>query len=275
MSLTSPPGAPDLTPSVPSAAAAEPQRSDPLAATEDDMKPTSETVPGQAPEAVAGEGPEPLVSEPPATEASLHLDAAAVPSGVVPPPPAWEPSVSFATTAIHFGPVGKRRSPLVVVLLSVLTLGIYALVWHRRVNREIVDFDPRLSVHLGRTTWAVAIPWLLGWLVAAAAAARILAVVVAGRHVDVGIPESLTQYGVLAPLAIPYLVLVLPFAAVAVVMTAERIRVLEDRVDILGSEQLRPAAMLAWLLLPVVGGLVLLAQLQGRLNRVWSRVGVS
>lgn len=275
MSLTSPPGAPDLTPSVPSAAAAEPQRSGPLAATETGTEPTSKAAAGEAREAAAGEAPAGQVPGPTAAETPLHFGSTAARPGVVPPPPAWEPSISLAPTTIHFGPVGKRRSPLVVVLLSVLTLGIYALVWHRRANREIVDFDPRLSVHLGRTTWAVAVPFLLGWLVAAAAAARILAVVVAGRHVDIGMPESLTQYGVLAPLAIPYLVLALPFAAVAVVMTAERIRVLEDRVDVLGSEQLRPAAMLAWLLLPVVGGLVLVAQLQGRLNRVWSRVGVS
>lgn len=196
--------------------------------------------------------------------------SAAAPPPVA-PPPAWQPAHPGLGAAVHFGPMGKRRSPVAVVVLSILTLGLYALFWHRRVNREVADFDPRISVHLGRTTWAVAIPTLVGWLVAAAAGARIVAAHLAGRHLDAGVAEGVTQYGVLALVAVPYLVLLLPFSVVAVAMTAERIRILEDRLDILGEAQLRPAAAVAWLLLPVVGGLVLLAQLQRRLNAVWER----
>jgi hypothetical protein len=76
----------------------------------------------------------------------------------------------------------------------------------------------------------------------------------------------------LAPLAIPMALLLVPFSLVAVVMTLERIRVIEDRVDILGDEQLRPAAACWLLALPLAGGPALLALQQRRLNQVWNRV---
>ena len=73
-----------------------------------------------------------------------------------------------------FGPAGKRRSTLAIVVLSVVTLGIYSLVWYHRVNREVGNFDTRMHVVPGRSTVAVAIPWAIGWLVSIAGAIRIV-----------------------------------------------------------------------------------------------------
>lgn len=169
------------------------------------------------------------------------------------------------------GPVGRRRSPAAVVALSIATVGAYALIWHGRINREIADFDPRLPVRVGRSSWAIRLPWALLWLVAAAAAARTI-LAHAGTTVDLPWSDHVTRWAMLAPLAIPVALLLIPFSLVAVVMTLERIRVIEDRVDILGEEQLRPAAACWWLALPLAGGPVLLALAQRRLNHVWNRV---
>jgi hypothetical protein len=168
------------------------------------------------------------------------------------------------------GPTGRRRSPLAVVLLSVITFGVYALVWHHRVNREMHDFDPRMRVHPGRSTLAVAIPWVLGVLVTLAAAARIG---VAALNLTLPFDPHVTvlqAYAALgAMLLIPYAVLLLPFAAVASVMTLERVRIVEDRAGMTSDVQLRPCGLLCVMCVPVLGGLIVLAVAQHRLNRVW------
>jgi hypothetical protein len=80
----------------------------------------------------------------------------------------------------------------------------------------------------------------------------------------------LQAYGLLGGgLVIPYLTLLLPFSAVAWVMTLERVRIVEDRIGRTTDVQLRPNAVVCWLLLPLAGGLVLVATVQRRLNRVW------
>jgi hypothetical protein len=168
------------------------------------------------------------------------------------------------------GPVGKHRSPFAVVALSIVTLGIYSLVWHNRVNREVGNFDTRMHVIPGRSTLAVTIPWALGWLVSLVGAARIVLAVA-----NVTLPfdphfSVLQAYGLLGGgLVIPYLTLLLPFSAVAWVMTLERVRIVEDRIGRTTDVQLRPNAVVCWLLLPLAGGLVLVATVQRRLNRVW------
>ncbi|HVC04064.1 MAG TPA: DUF4234 domain-containing protein [Candidatus Acidoferrales bacterium] len=168
------------------------------------------------------------------------------------------------------GPVGKHRSPGAVVVLSIVTLGIYSLVWHHRVNREAGYFDTRMHVIPGRSTLAVTIPWALGWLVSLVGATRIVLAVL-----NVTLPFDphftvLQAYGLLAGgLAIPYLTLLLPFSAAAWVMTLERVRIVEDRIGRTTDVQLQPTRVVCWLLFPVVGGLVLIAMVQRRLNRVW------
>ncbi|MGD0194509.1 MAG: DUF4234 domain-containing protein [Candidatus Dormibacteria bacterium] len=169
-----------------------------------------------------------------------------------------------------FGPAGKRRSTLAIVVLSVLTLGIYSLVWYHRVNREVGNFDTRMHVIPGRSTAAVAIPWAIGWLVSIVGALRIVLAVA-----NVALPFNphfsvLQAYGLLlGGLAIPYLELLLPFSAVAAVMTLERVRIVEDRMGRTTDVQLRPTRVIFWMLLPIAGGLILMAITQRRLNRAW------
>jgi hypothetical protein len=168
------------------------------------------------------------------------------------------------------GPVGKHRSTFAVVALSVVTLGVYSLVWHNRVNHEVGNFDTRMHVIPGRSTLALTIPWALGWLVSLVGATRIVLAVL-----NVTLPFNphftvLQAYGLLAGgIVIPYLTLLLPFSAVAWVMTLERVRIVEDRIGKTTDVQLRPTRVLCWLLFPVAGGLVLIATVQRRLNRVW------
>jgi hypothetical protein len=191
--------------------------------------------------------------------AEPQLDLAGVDAGIRP-------------AQVHFfGPIGRRRSPLLVVATAVATLGVSALRWHLRVNEEMGNFDPRMSVRPRRSLLAVVIPYVAAWAVAITAAARIAAAHIAPQT---SLPLSdHTAYWLLAtPLLIPYAVLLTPFSLVAVVRTAERLRVLEDRVDVFGVEQLRPVAAVCWLLAPVVGGLTLMATLQRRLNAVFARV---
>ncbi len=169
-----------------------------------------------------------------------------------------------------FGPPGKRRSTMAIVLLSIVTLGVYSLIWHHRINREVGNFDPRMHVIPGRSTLAVAIPWALGWLVSIAGAVRIVLAVA-----NVTLPfdphfSVLQAYGLLGGFAvIPYLELLLPFSAVAMVMTLERVRIVEDRMLRTTDVQLRPTRAIYWMLLPIAGGLILMAIIQRRLNRAW------
>lgn len=182
------------------------------------------------------------------------------------------PVAPIHTPSASLGPIGKRRSPAAVVLLSVLTLGAYALIWHKRINTEMGDFDTRMHVRPGRSAIAVAIPWLLGFLISLAGAARIVL-----DQLHVGLPFdphfTVTQgYFLLAGLLIvPYLELALAFSAAAVVMTLERLRTAEDRSGLTTDVQVRPTEA-AWLLIiPVVGGLALQALVQRRLNAVWEQ----
>ncbi len=169
-----------------------------------------------------------------------------------------------------FGPAGKRRSTVAIVVLSIVTLGVYSLVWYHRVNREVGNFDTRMHVIPGRSTVAVAIPWAIGWLISIVGAIRIVLAVA-----NVAVPFNphfsvLQAYGLLlGGLLIPYLELLLPFSATAAVMTLERVRIVEDRMGRTTDVQLRPTRVIYWLLLPVAGGLILMAITQRRLNRAW------
>jgi hypothetical protein len=167
-----------------------------------------------------------------------------------------------------FGPPGKDRSTPAMVLLSMLTLGLYTIVWHRRVNQEMGDFDPRIHVRPARTAWAIALPLLAG-LLASAAAAAIVVTDHMGIALDIPVTARQAYLGLPAIVAVPYLVMLLPFSMVAVAMTAERVRVVEDHAGVTTDEQLRPAALVGWLLLPVLGGLVVMAREQRSLNRIW------
>ncbi len=211
-------------------------------------------------------------------------DEPVIDAGASPPPveiPEADPTEVTVVAAIttpekalpkvtSFGPAGKRRSTLAIVALSIVTLGVYSLVWYHRVNREVGNFDTRMHVVPGRSTAAVTIPWALGWLVSIAGAVRIVLAVL-----NVALPFDphftvLQAYGLLGGgLVIPYLELLLPFSAIASVMTLERVRIVEDRMGRTTDVQLRPTRVICWMLVPVVGGLILMTITQRRLNRAW------
>lgn len=171
-----------------------------------------------------------------------------------------------------FGPSGKHRSPLAVVLLSILTLGVYGLVWYSRINREMGDFDPRMHVYSGRSTWAIVVPWLVGLTATVGGAADLIATRVVHLAVAIDVP-ILVAFGMLGGLlVVPYLILLLPFSIVATVMTLERIRMVEEHVGMTSDVQVRPARSVGRLLVPLGGFLSLLVHAQGRLNGVWDRV---
>jgi uncharacterized metal-binding protein len=171
------------------------------------------------------------------------------------------------------GPVGTPRSAILVALLSVATLGIYALIWHHRVNRELEEFDPKLHSRPMRSTAAVAVPWLVGLLVSIAGA-----VLIVGGRLAVQLPfathVTTTQaYYLLGGLvAVPYLTLLVPFSVVAVIMTLERLRCAEEHVGITTDRQVRPVGTSMLLALPIIGGLLLIGLAQRRVNAIWDSV---
>ena len=212
-------------------------------------------------------------------EEEHHIDGSAMPPPVETPEadPTEVTVVAAITTpekalpkVTSFGPPGKHRSTMAIVVLSIVTLGVYSLVWHHRINREVGNFDTRMHVIPGRSTLAVTIPWALGWLVSIAGAVRIVLAVA-----NVSLPfdphfSVLQAYALLGGfLLIPYLELVLSFSAVAIAMTLERVRIVEDRMLRTTDVQLRPTRAIWWMLLPVAGGLILMAIIQRRLNRAW------
>ena len=211
------------------------------------------------------------VAEPPTPRWSYGAGtaSAAIPRGPITPASADSPIAHQPL----LGPVGISRPPAIVMLLSILTLGLYTISWHRRINREMEDFDARMHVRPARSAFAVFVPWAAGLLITAAGAARIIV-----DHVGVSLPfdpiVTVQQgYWMLAGIgAIPYLALLFPLSVVAIVMTLERIRVVEDRSGLTADRQLRPARNAAWLVVPIIGGLILVAREQHRLNAVWERV---
>lgn len=170
------------------------------------------------------------------------------------------------------GPVGKRRSVVAVILLSVVTLGLYTVIWHGRVNREMSDFHFGLDVHPRRTATAVAAAWLIAFAVTAAGAAR---VAIHLAHVSIPFDPQVTAsqavFLVPAVLAAPILYVLLPFSLVAVVMTIERVRLVEAHSGLPTDQQLRPASLVWALLVPLIGGPLVLAREQSRLNATWER----
>lgn len=178
-----------------------------------------------------------------------------------------------APVAPSLGPEGKRRSPWAVAVLSVVTLGTYALVWHHRVNVEVTDFDTRMYVRAGRSTAAVLIGWLIGFVTSLAGA-----VLVVSAQMHVTLPyrpplSTIEQYLLLGGLlVVPYLMLALPFCILAVALTLERVRIAEDRAGRPTDMQLRPVTYTWLLAIPVAGGLLVMALVQRRLNQVWELV---
>lgn len=201
-------------------------------------------------------------------QSSTLASPTAQPRELMPTVPVTERRRLGDTVTPTFGPPGRHRVPAAMALLSVLTLGMYSIAWHRRVNQEMGDFDPRIHVHPGRSAWAVFLPWFVGLLGSAAAAAVVLA-----GHFGVPLDVHITAHQALPAVgtlvAVPYAILVIPFSLVAVVRTAERVRMVEEHAGVTTDEQIRPAGVVGWLLFPVIGGLILMGRQQSHLNQIW------
>ena len=229
---------------------------------DDPPQPAATDVPSWSFAVPAGESEE--ASAPPAAGS----DQVELP--LAPPAPAAPPT---ARAQPMFGPVGRPRSALLVPALSALTLGVYALAWHRRANREMEEFDPKLHARPLRSMLALAVPWLIGLLVSIAGAGLVITTRLAVHlPFDTHITSDQAYYLLAGLVAIPYLVLLVPFSLVAVVMTLERLRSVEEHLGITTDRQVRPVATSLLLVLPVFGGLALLGLQQRRLNAIWDAV---
>lgn len=55
---------------------------------------------------------------------------------------------------------GKQRNPVGVAFLCFITLGIYFVYWHYKVNKEMLWYDQRIEVSPSISAVAVSIGWL-------------------------------------------------------------------------------------------------------------------
>jgi hypothetical protein len=55
-------------------------------------------------------------------------------------------------------PLGKKRNPFAVLVLSFITFGIYHLYWYGKINAEIRRHDPRIRVSPALAVLAQFIP---------------------------------------------------------------------------------------------------------------------
>jgi uncharacterized membrane protein YidH (DUF202 family) len=67
----------------------------------------------------------------------------------------------MAETVTISGQSYLKRDPLVVLLLSFITLGIYALYWYYKVNEEIQRYTGDMTISPVRSLMAV----LFGWII--------------------------------------------------------------------------------------------------------------
>ena len=44
--------------------------------------------------------------------------------------------------------LGKLRNPLAVIGLTIITLGIYGIVWYYKVNKELADIGEARGTHV-------------------------------------------------------------------------------------------------------------------------------
>lgn len=176
------------------------------------------------------------------------------------------------------GPVGRRRHPLAVLALNVATLGFYNVIWHRKVNQEMTDFDVRIEVRPGASTFAVFLPWLAGFAATISGAALWGLQQTHPTALGEALP-GLQTWMIIAlacgVVAVPYLEMIFSPAAIAHVMTLERLRVVEERVGFRTRGQIHPVARLGLLLFPVIGWLCHSISAQRRLNAVWGATTVA
>jgi hypothetical protein len=79
--------------------------------------------------------------------------------------------------------VGKTRSPIGVVLLSIVTLGIYYLYWYYAINSEMRRYRPFIEVSPGIALLSQFVP-IANWISAYNTAGRLLMLQDADRVAD-------------------------------------------------------------------------------------------
>lgn len=68
----------------------------------------------------------------------------------------------------HGGTTVKIRNPFLVFLWSIVTLGIYYLVWYYKINRELrdasgIDVSPGVALIAISIGWLVIVPPFVSW----------------------------------------------------------------------------------------------------------------
>ncbi|MEV0090163.1 DUF4234 domain-containing protein [Streptomyces sp. NPDC050738] len=58
-------------------------------------------------------------------------------------------------------PAGKSSSPVGVWLLTLITFGIYWMVWYYKVNKQVKEIDPTIEVSPGKALLAVTLGSIL------------------------------------------------------------------------------------------------------------------
>ena len=225
---------------------------------------------GALPEAFAAEPPPPPIPDAGDIEVVGKVETEA-PSTEA---PRWTYSRSSAPahflTVPSLGPVGRRRHPVIVGLLTTVSLGGYLVAWQDQVNGEISDFDARIDVRPGRSALAVLLPWV-ATLLASAAGAALLGLRLTGHPVaGISLPEIVA---LCCGVALTGLAATLfPPSLAAILMTLERVRRIEERVGIGSEAQIHPARRAVIAAVPVIGVIAYIAGVQRRLNAVWSTV---
>ena len=71
---------------------------------------------------------------------------------------AYPVATTQQSPAYQNGPSGKTRSPIGVFLLTLVTFGIYGLVWYYKVNTELKNFSPSIQVNPGLAVLSLFVP---------------------------------------------------------------------------------------------------------------------
>lgn len=71
------------------------------------------------------------------------------PSGAAHIPAIGQPSVMTTGGGNSGVRLGKTRGPVAVWLLTLVTLGVYGMVWYFKVNRELRDYNGQIEVSPG------------------------------------------------------------------------------------------------------------------------------
>lgn len=109
---------------------------------------------------VTGAAPSPESAPPPA--AAVHAPPPPPPAAaVVVAPAAAGPVVATGPARAAHRRVGKTRHPWGVWALTIVTLGIYGIVWYFKINKEVRDFEPNVVVSPGVSVLALLFGWVL------------------------------------------------------------------------------------------------------------------